>query len=84
MQEKVGAFRHFMLAQIGDEKLLTAQLMGPLYAGGQDRVALRCIAADDNYKAVLAAYVATAFLVCRNSRVFSPARSTKRLSPRFL
>src|SRR4029077_15788590 len=51
MQEKVGAFRHFMFAQIGDDKLLTAQLVGPLYASGQDRVALRRIAADDNYKA---------------------------------
>src|SRR5260370_17983560 len=51
MHEKVGAFRHFMFAQIGDDELLTAQLVGLFYAGSQDRVALRRIAADDNYKA---------------------------------
>ncbi len=51
MQEKVSAFRHLMFAQIGDDEFLTAQLVGLLYAGSQDRVALRRIAADDNYKA---------------------------------
>ena len=47
LKEEIGAFRHLMLAQIGDDQLLPAQLVGPLDAGGQDRMGLRRIAADD-------------------------------------
>src|SRR6266478_8476454 len=47
LKKEIGAFCHLVFAQIGNDKFLTAQLMGPFDAGGQDGVGLGRVAADD-------------------------------------
>jgi hypothetical protein len=42
--------RHLVLAQVGDNQLLPAQLVGALDARRQHRMALRRIAADDQHQ----------------------------------
>ena len=49
-QKEIGAARHLMLAQIGDDQLLAAQLVGALDARREHRMALRRVAADDENK----------------------------------
>ncbi len=50
VQEEVGALRHFVLAQIRNDKLLPVQLVSAFYASGQNRVALCRIAANDEHE----------------------------------
>ena len=50
MQEDIGTPRHFVLAQIGHDELLAAQLMRALDARSKHRMAFGCIAPDDHHK----------------------------------
>jgi hypothetical protein len=52
-QEEVGAFGHLVFAQIEDDELLPAQFVGLLNARGQNRMAFRRVAADDDDQARL-------------------------------
>ncbi len=51
MQEEVSAARHLVLAQIGHDKFLAVKFVSALHASGKHRMALRRIAADDQYQA---------------------------------
>ena len=53
MQEEIGAARHLVFAQIGDDQLLAAQLVRALDARRQHGMALRRVAADDHHQAGL-------------------------------
>src|SRR6266853_5815412 len=48
VDEEVGAFGHFMLAQVGHDKFLAAKFVRPFYAGGQDRMGLGGVTADND------------------------------------
>ena len=50
MQVNVGAVRHLVFAQIGDDQLLPAQFVRALDARRQHRVTLRGVAADDDHQ----------------------------------
>ena len=50
-KEDVGAFRHLVLAQVGHDQPLSAQLVRPLYPRGQHRVALRGVGAHNQHQA---------------------------------
>ena len=49
--EEVGALGHLVLAEVGDDEALAVQLVGTFYAGGEDRVGLGGIGADDEDQA---------------------------------
>src|SRR4051794_41177492 len=50
MQKDIRTSRHLVLAQIGDDELLTIQFVSALNARGSDRMTLRCVTADDQYE----------------------------------
>src|SRR5882757_8035544 len=50
MQEEVRAPCHFMFTQIRDNELLPVQFVSALHPGGNDRMTLRCVAANDENK----------------------------------
>ena len=51
MDEEVGAFRHFMFAQVGHNELLAAKFVRPFHTRGQHRMRLGGVAADDDDEA---------------------------------
>ncbi len=50
-QEQIGAPRHFVFAQIGDDQLLAAQFVGPFDARCQHRMAFGRVASDNEHQA---------------------------------
>src|SRR6267142_2347434 len=50
MQEEIGTPCHFMPTQIRDNEFLPVQFVRALHPGGNDRVTLRCVAANDKNK----------------------------------
>src|SRR6185437_775650 len=46
--EKIGALCHLMPAQVDDDMALAAEFVGSFKAGGDDRMVLRCVGADDD------------------------------------
>ena len=47
VREKIGASRHLVLTQVGDDQLLPVKFMGALDPGRDDRMTFRRVAADD-------------------------------------
>ncbi len=53
MQEDIGTPRHFILAQVRDDELLTMKFVGAFHAGSENRVAFRGVAPYDQHEVSL-------------------------------